>query len=266
MRAYYLLLLLICLTRATSAQAGAWLQPEGHGLFIGQASYYTTDRYFDGNGTLKSQPRFSKYELQPYAEYGAREWLTVGGSAYAQSVVQSGTTNYGLADPELFARMRLYRSDRAILSVQPLVKLSSHFQDTSPPRGGSKSTDAELSALYGRNLRLISDRDYVDTRIGYRLRNNGLGDQWRGDVALGLGISDRIQLVPALRGILTPNRADASTFAEGGDLDYDMLKAELTGVYHLDASQWLQASVFTHIAGAQTGDGEGISIGYAQRF
>ena len=34
----------------------------------------------------------------------------------------------------------------------------------------------------------------------------------------------------------------------------------------LDATQWLQAGMFKHVAGMQTGDGYGVTLGYAQRF
>jgi len=251
---------------STAAHAGAWVQPQGHGLFIAQASYYSTNSYFDTNGDKQPQPRFRKYELQPYAEYGALDWLTTGGSAYAQSVSQSSQSNYGIADPELFARARVYTDDVQVVSIQPLIKLPSSFAENSAVRGGSKSTDIELSALYGRNLNLISTKDYADVRVGYRQRDRGLSPQWRGDVALGLGITDTIQLIPALRTVISTNLKDASTFSEGGDLDYNVLKAEVTGVYHLNDVQWIQAGIFSHVAGIQTGDGYGISLGFAQRF
>lgn len=257
---------IISLSLSAAAHAGAWVQPQGNGLFIAQASYYGTDTYFDTNGNLQPQPRFQKYELQPYAEYGVLDWLTVGGSAYVQSVSQSSQNNYGIADPELFARARIYQDDSQVVSIQPLVKLPSRFAQNSAVRGGSKSTDIELSALYGRNLNFISPHDYADVRLGYRQRDRGLSPQWRGDVAVGLGVTKTIQIVPALRTVISTNLKDATTFSEGGDLDYNVLKAEVTGIYTLSDTQWVQASIFSHIAGIQTGDGYGISLGFAQRF
>jgi protein XagA len=251
---------------ASSAHAGAWVQPQGRGLFIAQASYYTTDTYFDTNGNAMPQPRFTKYELQPYAEYGVSEWLTLGGSAYAQTVSQSGQHNYGIADPELFAKVRIYEDASRVVSIQPLVKLASRFGQNSAVRGGSKSTDMELSGLYGQSMHLLSPRDYADIRLGYRQRDRGLSPQWRGDVALGLGITDSIQIIPALRTVMSTQLTDAAAFREGGDLDYNVLKAEVTGLYHLSDTQWIQAGVFSHVAGIQTGDGYGITVGFAQEF
>jgi hypothetical protein len=251
---------------ATCAHAGAWVEPKGEGLAIAQATYYSTGSYFDTSGEKRSQSRYTKYEFQPYVEYGALNWLTVGASAYAQAVSQSGLTNYGLADPEFFARARLWHNATNVVSIQPLIKLPSNFADDNPPRGGSRSFDAELSALYGRNLNILSANDYLDTRLGYRIRNNGLSDEWRADIALGMNVTDKIQLVPALRAVIASDIRNAAQFSESGDLDYDEAKAEFGGYYHFNDRQWVSATLFKDIAGVQTGDGYGATIGFAQRF
>ena len=251
---------------AGTTYAGAWTQSEGHGLFITQVTRYSTDSFFDTEARKQSQPEFTKYEIQPYIEYGLKDWLTVGGSAYLQSVAQSGRNNYGIADPEAFARLRLYQTDARVLSIQPLVKFGSRFNREGTPRGGSKSHDAELSALYGGNLHVISDKDYFDTRIGYRWRDNDLSDQWRADAAIGLSVTNSIQLVPAVRAIYSPGMTDAAVFSENGDLDYSVLKAEVAGIYHVDENQWLQATLAKHVYGVQTGAGYSLSLGYAKRF
>ena len=261
-----LFVVFVTLCAAASAHAGAWLQPEGKGLAIGQATYYTTAHYFDANGELQRQPRFTKYEFQPYAEYGVLPNLTIGGTAYLDRVHQSGSSHGGIADPEIFARTRLWSDDRQVISLQPLIKLPSSFSKNDVPRSGSRSTDAELSLLYGRNQPLLTSRDYIDTRIGYRVRNRGQSDQLRVDSSIGLKLTEQVQLVPALRGIMAVNPTDSAAYTENGELDYSLIKAEVTGIYHLDETQWLQASFFKHVAGTQTGDGYGLSLGFARGF
>lgn len=257
---------LFCLTITSQAYAGAWLQPKGQVLAIGNATYYGTSRYFDQNGELQKQPRFNKYELQPYVEYGLFDWLTVGGSVYAQSVAQSGRSNYGLADPEFFLRTNVWNDATQTVSIQPLVKFGSRFAHDSSPRGGSESHDYELSVLYGRQMNILSDRDYLDASVGYRTRDRGLSDQVRMDAALGLSLTDTIQIIPAMRGIMATNPTDAAVYSENGELDYGVLKAEVTGIYHLNDRQWVQAGLFKPVMGVQTGDGYGLSVGFAQRF
>lgn len=255
--------LMLC---ATTAHAGAWTQADGEGLAIMQASYFSSGEYFDVDGSLAEQDELKKYELQPYIEYGVRDWLTLGGSTYLQRVGQSGDNNYGIADTELFARARIWQNGGRVIAVQPLVKLPSLYHDDAPPRGGSKALDMELSLLYGENMPLISDRDYLDIRAGYRQRGRGLAAQWRGDIAFGMNLTDKLQIIPAFRAIVATEIDDAAAFSEDGEQDFDLYKAELTLAYHLNDQRWLQLTVFDHIAGMQTGAGRGISLGIAERF
>jgi hypothetical protein len=261
--------LLVCLLTvlgADTALAGAWLQKKGEWLVLTQVTHYATSEYFDADGTTQKQSRFRKYELQPYAEYGLFDNLTIGGSAYLQRVSQAGGNNTGLADPELWARTTLWEDSRQRVALQPLIKLRSVFESEGTPRGGSRSTDLELSALYGRNLNIISARDYADLRVGYRMRNRGLSDQVRADAALGLQLAPAWQIVPAVRGVFATDGRDTATFSENGDLDYALVKAEVMTSYQLDETRWVQASIFDHIAGAQTGSGRGFTLGYGARF
>ncbi len=252
---------------SVQAHAGAWTQPKGEGLFIAQATYFNSDHYFDFDGQRVPQPTFRKAELQPYAEYGVRDWLTVGGSAYVQYVAQSGDDNEGIGDPELFAHVRLKTwKNGDVLSIQPLIKLPSYYLKDRLPRGGSRSTDAELSVLYGTNWELWGLTGYTDSRVGYRIRGRGLSPQYRVDQAVGINITDHFLLIPAVRSVITSKYDDTAAFSEDGEQDYDLAKAELTALYKFDDKRWVHATVFDHVAGAFTGDGRGISIGYAENF
>ena len=257
---------ILSLLISAPAFAGAWVQARGHGEFIGNATYFTTDEYYNRSGDKASQTRFDKFELQPYLEYGITKSITVGGSLYLQRDVQGDKHNNGIADPELFLRKQLYRDDKNVISLQPLIKFPSNFNHEATPRGGSTSTDAELSLLYGRNLNLISTRDYADFRLGYRTRNDNLNDQIRADAALGLRASDAWEIVPALRYVKANSLGSATAFSENGEQNYDLLKAELGANYYLSDKRSLRANIFSHVAGKQTGSGQGVTIGYAVKF
>lgn len=250
---------------AGPAMAGAWLQPVGHGQAIAQTTYYTTHQFFDTTGRLQPQASFTKYEMAPYAEYGLRRNLTVGGTAYVQQANQSGDSNLGIADPQLFARSELWGDDHQHLSLQPLVKFASRFEHAAPPRGGSRSTDLELSLLYGRNLSLLSNRDYLDLRGGYRFRLNRLNDQALFDAALGLGLGEHWLVIPAFRQVLSTGTSGGA-FRESGDLDYTLSKLELTAQYALDDTRSVSIGAADHVAGAQTGSGFSLTAGFSQAF
>lgn len=254
------------LSIASAAYAGAWVLPKGEGLFITQATYYTANHYFNRNGNIHSQPRFIKREIQPFVEYGWSDRYAIGGSFYANGVEQSGDTNSGIADPEIFVRGKLWSDARQVLSLQPLLKLPSYYTSQRSPRAGSLSTDMEVSLLYGRNQSLFHPEDYIDLRLGYRLRNRALHDQIRFDAAAGIKWNERVELVPALRGVLAVNPDQSVGFSENGEQDYSLMKAELKGIYHLDDKQWVEASFAKPVAGEQTGSGYAIGVGFARRF
>lgn len=258
--------MLLALALPMLAHAGAWVQPKGKGLFITQATYYTTSSYYDADGVKQPQPRFTKHELQPYAEYGVSDAFTLGGSLYLDHVAQSHDKNQGIADPQIFLRARLYEDAQQVVSLEPLLKLPSHFQSDSGPQGGSRSRDLELSLRYGRNQPLLTARDYVDVRLGYRDRTRGLKSQLLMDAAVGIKANDAWEFTPALRGTMATAATDAASYSENGEQDYSLLKAELGVIRHLNDDEWLQATLFDHVAGIQTGDGFGVSLGYAQRF
>ena len=261
-----LLSVVFLLASITSAHAGAWLQPEGHGQFIANASYFTSDKYFTSTGDRQSESRYSKYEFQPYLEYGALANLTVGASVALQDDSQSGTTNYGAADPELFLRTALWRDGTQVLSLQPLVKFASTFEHDGTPRGGSKSTDAELSLGYGRSFRLVGPRDYIDLRTGYRYRSGELHDQLSADAVLGLNVAPKWQLVPAVRTIFPTEMTRSPVYSENGDQYYQLVKLELSTLYQMDSTRSFGLTAFDHVDGRQTGDGLGVTLSFAKQF
>lgn len=259
-RAWMILAFLPC-----PAFAGAWLQGDDDLLISTQAIYYDTDSFYDNAGEEQSQETFTKKELNLFVEYGYSERLTLGTNLFLNHVEQGSDDNIGIADPEIFARMALFKTDHSVFSIQPLVKLASSYQNESEPRGGTDSYDGELSALYGTNMPLISPRDYLDLRAGYRARSNGLNAQYKLDAAYGMYLGEKLSIVPALRSVIAARKEDAA-FSNSGALDYDLHKAELNLYYSINEVQQISLGYFNHFAGEQTGAGQGFTLGLVQRF
>jgi hypothetical protein len=95
---------------------------------------------------------------------------------------------------------------------------------------------------------------------------NGVCDNATAGACVAGDVADNIQIVPALRAVVATDLTEAATFSENGDLDATYVKAEVTGLYHLDSMQWLQGSLSRTVAGTQAGNGYGLSFGYARRF
>lgn len=250
------------------AFAGAWVQEKGRALAALNATYFATDSYFDEFGVRQSQQKFNKQELNLYAEYGWRDSITVGTNLFLNRVDQ-GDDNYGLADSEFFARIRLAQfapfGYRSVLSVQPLIKLPSFYEHGGVPQGGSESFDGELSLLYGINIPSISSRDYIDMRVGYRERTNDLEGQYRLDLVSGVYFSPNFSVTGGMRSIFASAVGNAA-FANNGDQDYDLHKAELGAYYSINGNDQLSLNLFHHYAGRQAGAGRGITLGFIRRF
>lgn len=262
MRATFLAFIL--LTLPLMAQAGAWLQPAGHGYRALQAGWYENAHYFDRNSDLHAQATYRKQELLPYLEYGVNAHLTLGGTGALAYVEQSGSHTVGIADPEFFLRTALWQDAHQVLSLEPRLKLPSQFTETFPA-SGSRSIDGELALLYGRHLSWLSPRDYVDTRLGYRLRSDGLSAQIRSEASLALHPLADWTFAPGLRAIYTPT-IETSYYREGAEMDQNLLKAELTVSYALSPTREVTATLYRHVAGTQAGDGGGLMLGIAGRF
>lgn len=248
------------------ATAGAWLQPKGNGYSALQISAFRSDAFFDASGARQDQRGFSKYEANFYSEYGYRSWLTVGTNLFVNRASQGDDSNVGLADSEFFARMKLAEYEGFIASIQPLIKLPSLHEDRGAPRAGSRSFDTEMSLLISGNLPLISDRDYIDTRIGYRERSRHLRGQYRIDIAYGLGITDTVTLIPAFRSVISKKIDETAVFMEDSEQDYDLHKLELGLAWEYAPNEMALLSVYSHVAGRFTGDGDGITLGLGWRF
>jgi len=262
--AVFAALFLLPLLHPNPAHAGAWTREKGTGLAVANATYYATSEYFDDAGELQKQRHFSKRELNLYTEWGWRDSTTLGANLFVSDVDQ-GSSNQSLSNTELFLRQRVYHDGERVISLQPLIKLPTLSRHDRTPRAGSKSADAELALLYGETLDILSPRDFSDSLVALRYRSDNLSPQLRFESRLGLNIYGNLWAIPAL---YVTQSLDPKTdpFVESGDLDYDLTKAEFTLLYKAQGNETYQLTLFDHVAGALTGSGRGISIGYGWEF
>lgn len=249
----------------TPADAGAWTQEKDKGLLALSATYYGTSEYFDANGELQPQRHFGKRELNAYGEWGLTDTLTVGTNLFLSDVEQANSSNISISNTELFLRQRVYKDDTRVISLQPLIKLPTISEHDRIPRGGSKSADIELGILYGENLDILSPRDFSDMLGAIRYRSDGLSPQLRYESRIGLYLTEDLLVMPAFYVTQSIN-PKTDPFVESGDLDYALMKAELSLAYTLGSGDYVQLSAFDHIAGTLTGSGRGFTLGYGMRF
>ena len=243
--------------------ASAWLQPAGHGQIITTASYYRAETFYDENGFVVSKDPYSKYELNPYLEYGLNEDWTIGANLlldYA-SVTRTpfgASGNYFVAEGEFFARRQLYKDNTRVFSLQPLVKLPSFYFDKSHnTQSATGSGDVEIAAQYGQSFTLLGTKHFVDAGLGYRLRSGNPRDQYRASFTLGQELNERWMLLAQTYATIATDIPNGARITQRSDDDYDLIRAQSSIVYKIDDDTSVQVGVFHHAYVRNTGAGNG---------
>ena len=257
--------LLVSLALPFSLHAAAWLQKTGELSLYNSTIYYSTDEYFDEAKQRRSQLRYSKYEQNLYAEYGWNRDLTIGVSASVDAVQgdagQASPTigsNYGLSEPSLFARYRLWENENSVLSVQPWLKLPSLYAKDSLPRGGTDQTDMELRLLGGHSFQLDGLYHFINIEAAYRKRFGDPGDQLRFDLTAGFRPHENWLIMPQLFTTWRVSEPAAQRFIQNPINDYNLIKPQLSAVYRYSVDTSFQLGVFKHLYGQNTGAGGGL--------
>ncbi|MFD2265077.1 hypothetical protein ACFSM5_19390 [Lacibacterium aquatile] len=222
-----------------SASAGAWTQGEGTGQLITTLTWYRTDTTYSADGVRTGGSDYSRFELSPLLEYGATDSLTIGAQPRYQWLSHdrangSSASSNGLADIDLSARQRIWRSDNSVLSLQGLVKLPGTSNDSRRPGIGSEQIDLEPRILFGHGFTVGSWSGFLNLEGAYRFRLQEPADEIRFDATLGLRpVPDWLLLVQQLNTIGVSNE-------HGGGSDYDVYKTQLSVVYDVSSAVSIQ--------------------------
>lgn len=266
----FLLLLAVSLS-AGDARAGAWTQKKGKGQLITTASYYHNSSYYDDSGTRQTSPNYRKYELNPYAEYGLRDGLTVGTNIFLQSAQQSASAtksqrqSYGLGDSEFFARARLYEKDGFALAIEPMIKLPSPSAYLEPAIG-SKHTNigATLSGGYGFSAH--GRNHFVDIGAGYIERFGTPKNQLKFSGTLGISTSQNWMILTQIFQTHRTDKSTVSPFTQSSSDDYNLTQLQLSAIYSLSEKNSIQFGGFSNISGRNTGNGDGVLFAFRRNF
>lgn len=244
--------------------AAAWTLPVSKYEVYTTTGYYSTDSYFDTNGTKQSQSRYSKYDVNVYAEMGWKEGTTLGTTLSLAQVTGTNMPrhisgkNYGISDPALFLRQRLWQGERMVFSVQPLLKLPSYFSNDVLPRSGTTQIDAELRLLAGSSFPLWGKEHFANLELAYRKRFDKPEDQLRMDATLGFSLSQNWQILPQLSVIHSLADLGSAAFTQTPQDDFHLLKPQLSVLYHYNDTLTFQAGGYSHLRGRNTGAGDGV--------
>ncbi|MCX7712996.1 MAG: hypothetical protein N2035_04940 [Chthoniobacterales bacterium] len=273
LRAVYFMLFLI-FTWNEKLTAGAWTQPEHHGLAILGYSYYYTYEQFTSGWHLQrfsDSGEFRKHEWNLYWEYGLTKKLTFLGNIYLDFLqyqnIYVNNKNFGFSDPEVGLRYRL--TNNLPQSLQLSVKIRGPYEVDRQPSLGNAQTDVELAYYFGFNWILFERSGFVDTGVGYRLRTGAPADELRFYLTAGLDLTDWLQIyLLEASGIFGLTNSQPQYVGENILLttDFVLVKLGMSILIKL-GNQWsLQAGPFWHVAGRTTGAGGGFKAALWFRF
>ncbi len=252
---------------ASPAQAGAWLQKPGELQLIVTGLYYQAGSRFDNDGKKVGQRDFTKYEVNPYVEYGLTDNYTLGANVSLQHLDDSTHSRYGLGDIELFVRRKLVQTRRMVVSVQPLFKIPSPQGDRlSSPLIGSRLPDIGSTVQLGYKFKALGRWHYAEAEAGYRYRYGAPSDQYVFNATLGLNIAPDWTVMPQYFQTVRREKPIAVLFTESPRDDYNLSKLQLSAVYQIDPQRAVQFGVFQHVAGTNVGAGGGGLVSLWSKF
>ena len=218
-------------------------------------SYLSTDKFFDAAGEKFAGTKFSKGELNTYAEYGLNADWTVGGALSLQSVSNNGTggnvsdlNTYRPAYAEAFARTAIFDGDNYIISIEPRLKLAIDANTGINPEGNAPIPELKFS--YGQAY-TDEYNSFSDISVTYRHRSeSALDDMLKFEATAGSRPFTETPLLFLAQSFFEKNLGSIATGSSSGN--YDLLKLQLSAAYEYDDNITVQAGYFHNLYGVNT--------------
>lgn len=276
-----LLLCLLLISPCYNSYASAWLQKEGSGQSILTASYYNSGSFIDKEGNKTDTKPFTKWEVNPFFEYGVTDDITVGLSPSFQALAQKQDSsikyNSNFAYSDFLLRAKLLQGDSYVFSLQPLIKIPGFYDDEQRPFMGKKQVDLELRLLAGYGFKLDipvriikvpypGQSQFVNFEFAYRKHLGDTHDELRFDSTLGFRFDRQILLMAQVFSIFS-----LDPLMDGGNLQNDssgfsMVKAQASVVGQITEDKSLQLGFYNDLWGRNAGRGAGVILALWYNF
>jgi hypothetical protein len=245
------------------AHAGAWLQQKGRGLLILSANLLSSGRAFDDGGNSFDIPRYNKFELDGWLEYGLTDHLTAILQPQFRSVDIASPTaasHSGAGYTGIGARVGLWSNEHSVISFQSLLRIPGSSDENDPAQAGSTEMEEDVRLLYGRSFKLGAWPAFLDSEFGYRFRGGDAPDEIRSDVTFGVRPRPDLMLMAQ----------SFSTFSQGEargiyDVGWEW-KASASLVWDFTPNWSLQAGGIATLAGTNTLQERGGFVALWKRF
>jgi hypothetical protein len=259
-------LFLLLTPAAASANPGAWVQDKGAWQLITTASYYSTSERFDNQGNSVAQPRYTKYEINPYIEYGLWDHTTVGANLFLQQANNSARSNLGISDAEFFARTRLWSDAHSVISVQPMIKLPGLYERRNQPKIGGDHMDVGLALIGGHSFNAFGFSNFAELELGQRARFGDPKNQYIANASIGSNVAQDWKIIAQSFNTIRAGSNAGAAFTQSSGDDYTLNKLQLSAVYKVNEQVSLQGGGYHVLDGKNTGSGEGLIFAVWTKF
>jgi hypothetical protein len=276
------------------ANSAAWTQGKGIGQAILALGRYHSSEYFDKTGHIKnSGNNFTKYEINPFFEYGLTDDITIGANPTIQhwqadrpintsinnnsgGCTARRTTSGEVIESEVLVRKKLLEYNNMVFSVQPLFKTPCiRFSNAHiAPIWNSYELELRLLAGYGfkwdpnllgGKIRPFSGQyHFVNIESAYRKRNGEFSDQIKIDGTAGFRFNENLLLLGQLFSVISAGKENVGSlevarnvFEPDIDRFYD-IKLQLSGVKQMTKTSSFQFGIYSGVWGKNYGEGIGV--------
>lgn len=276
---------------SSDAYAAAWTQGKGIGQMILSLGGYQSSHYFDQNGVIQdSRNTFTKYEINPFFEYGLTDDITIGANPLIQhwqsekpntslqnnhsgDCDATGNTSGEIIESEFLVRKKLLERGNTVLSIQPLFKTPCIRINDASISTIWNSYDLELRLLGGYGFKWESDGrmrpfagqyHFVNLETAYRKRNGQFSDQIKIDGTAGFRYSEDILILGQFFSIISTGEENVGSIEVqkgiySANIDnYSNLKLQLSGVMQIAKASSFQLGVYADVMGKNYGQGSGV--------
>ena len=257
------LLFVIALCLVTRpALGGAFAQRQGMLLVIQETSVSTALQAFDLRGRVIPARLYRKYTMDMLFEYGALDWLTFLGRFETVGVYTQGPPRAlyrGLGMSEVGARVELGRALEGdlVFAAQGIVRLPG-ARTTNPAAAGLTQAETDGRLMMGGSFEVMEAPGFWSAEAGLRKRGAPQPDEWRMELAAGLFLLDRLQVVGQGSSTITPR----NPFAPPNQSH----KAQISLVLNPGRPWSLQLGTFRTFAGVNVRQENGFLVAFWRRM
>lgn len=244
--------------------------PPGEGQAITYSAFSSSTQYFDDHGHLEPLSDYKKFELGTYIEYGLTDALTLvaapGYDVIRQPAACSANGDFipgqsytGPAESGLAARVGLFHSDNAVVSVQAgVLSPGGSLANVISPFLIHRTTSFDMRAMAGRSGLFLGMEAFAEIEGGYRAFTGGQPGEWHFD--LTGGVRPLLQFLVMLQSFTTISNGS------GWYSHYSWTKLQPSVVVDLTPQWAFQIGGFITVSGVNAGREIGPFVGIWYRF